>query len=85
MGAIQSALILSTLLLTTFVCSEAQTSSPPSDLGGTSWQLVKFRGSDGKVVTPGDNAKFTIAFDKAGRVWHHPNVDNAHLFCRIKL
>lgn len=33
------------------------------DLGGTSWQLVKFQGSDDKTMTPDDPAKYTIAFE----------------------
>ena len=43
----------------------AQTTQPPASLAGTSWQLVKFRGGDGKVVTP-DN--YTLAFGADGVV-----------------
>ena len=32
-------------------------------LAGTSWQLVKFEGGDGTVLTPDDRAKYTIAFE----------------------
>jgi heat shock protein HslJ/membrane-bound inhibitor of C-type lysozyme len=39
-----------------------------SELGGTSWQLVKFQGSDGKVLTPDDKSKYTIAFGTDGNV-----------------
>jgi para-nitrobenzyl esterase len=35
-------------------------SSP--NLAGTSWQLVKFQGSDGSTLTPEDRSKYTIAF-----------------------
>jgi heat shock protein HslJ len=38
------------------------------DLGGTSWQLVRFEGGDDTVVTPDDKAKYTIAFGADGRV-----------------
>jgi heat shock protein HslJ len=37
--------------------------SPPStslELAGTSWQLVKFQGSDERTLTPDDRAKYTI-------------------------
>ena len=65
MGMLHSALILSLFLFTSFAdIATAQT----SNLGGTSWQLVKFRGGDDAVLTPGDKARFTIAFDKTGSV-----------------
>jgi heat shock protein HslJ len=32
-------------------------------LAGTSWQLVRFEGSDGTVLTPDDRSKYTIAFE----------------------
>ncbi|HEU4341870.1 MAG TPA: META domain-containing protein [Candidatus Binatia bacterium] len=58
-------------LLLVFACS-ARESMPPhnvaADLGGTSWQLVKFQGSDDKTLTPDDRAKYTIAFGTDGRV-----------------
>jgi para-nitrobenzyl esterase len=37
-------------------------------LGGTSWQLVKFQGSDGKTLMPDEKAKYTISFGTDGRV-----------------
>jgi para-nitrobenzyl esterase len=36
--------------------------SAVSGLGGTSWRLVKFQGSDEKTLTPDDKAKYTIEF-----------------------
>jgi uncharacterized lipoprotein YbaY len=45
--------------------------TPPatsSRLAGTSWQLVKFQGSDGTPLTPDDRAKYTIDFDSGGRL-----------------
>lgn len=36
------------------------------DLGGTSWQLVKFQGGDDTVLKPDDKAKYTIAFGTDG-------------------
>jgi len=35
---------------------------------GTSWQLVKFQGSDGKALTPDDKAKYTIEFVADGQL-----------------
>jgi heat shock protein HslJ len=37
-------------------------------LGGTSWQLVRFQGGDGAVLTPDDRGKYTLAFDATGGV-----------------
>jgi heat shock protein HslJ len=37
-------------------------------LGGTSWQLVKFRGGDGATLIADDKAKYTVAFEEDGRV-----------------
>jgi para-nitrobenzyl esterase len=33
-----------------------------------SWQLVRFEGSDGSVLTPDDRTKYTLAFDAKGSV-----------------
>ena len=47
----------------------AQTSKSESvRLGGTSWQLVKFQGGDGTVLTPDDKSKYTLAFGDDGVV-----------------
>ena len=44
--------------------------APPGDagLGGTSWQLVRFRGGDDTVLTPDDKTKYTLAFASDGVV-----------------
>ncbi len=39
-----------------------------TDLGGTTWQLVKFQSSDGTTLTPDDKSKYTITFGTDGRV-----------------
>ena len=46
----------------------AQASSPSTSSGlpGTSWQLVKFQGSDGTTLTPDDGGKYTIEFVGGG-------------------
>src|SRR5687767_14756080 len=46
----------------------AQMAPQPETLGGTSWQLVKFQGGDGKVLTPDDGAKYTVSFGADGKV-----------------
>ena len=57
-------------LLLAFACStHAQTPQENApDLGGTSWQLVKFQGSDDTTLTPDDKAKYTVAFGTDGGV-----------------
>lgn len=52
--------------VTRVVESRHQTGS--ADLGGTSWQLVKFQGSDDTTRMPDDKTKYTIAFGHDGRV-----------------
>lgn len=37
-------------------------------IGETSWQLVKFQGSDGTVLMPDDKTKYTLAFTNDGNV-----------------
>src|SRR5262252_5611690 len=39
-----------------------------AELAGTSWQLVKFHGSDDTILAPDDRAKYTIAFGADGRL-----------------
>jgi len=53
------------------VFAARQQSSQPttsSDLTGTSWQLVNFRGSDGTTLTPDDRAKYAIDFATGGQL-----------------
>jgi para-nitrobenzyl esterase len=45
--------------------------TPKVQLGGigdTSWQLVKFQGGNGTVLTPDDRTKYTLAFTNDGYV-----------------
>jgi len=44
----------------------APTASP--SLQGTAWQLVRFKGSDDRTLTPDDRAKYTIEFGAGGRL-----------------
>ena len=39
-----------------------------ASLGGSSWQLVRFQGGDGTVVTPDDGSKYTLTFGADGAV-----------------
>jgi heat shock protein HslJ len=38
------------------------------NLSGTSWQLVRFQGADGRVLTPDVRSSYTIAFGTDGRL-----------------
>jgi para-nitrobenzyl esterase len=48
-------------------CAQAPEQGSPGDLGGVVWQLVKFQGGDGKVLTP-VGEKTTLEFGADGRV-----------------
>jgi heat shock protein HslJ len=49
--------------------AQGPTPAPASpELTGTSWQLVKFQGGDGKTLTPEDRAKYTIEFAAGGQL-----------------
>ena len=48
--------------------ARSQASLPSPRLEGTSWQLVKFQGSDDTTLTPDDGAKYTIEFGAGGRL-----------------
>ncbi len=52
--------------LTTGLAQRGYSSSTSDDLGGTSWQLVKFQGSDGSTLVAGDRSKYTISFGTNG-------------------
>jgi len=54
---------LATLLLLA-ACASAPQNAPPLD--GTSWQLVKFQGGDGKTLVPDDKSKYTLEFGGNG-------------------
>ena len=46
----------------------AQGPLPSAGLAGTSWQLVKFQGSDDKTLTPDDRSKYAIEFAAGGQL-----------------
>jgi para-nitrobenzyl esterase len=72
--------LFAALLLAIGCGPHAQT--PPqkaaAGLGGTSWQLVKFQGSDDKTLTPDDKAKYTITFETDGRVSARIDCNRGH-------
>ena len=49
-------------------CAQMARQDAATDLGGTSWQLVKFQGGDDRILVPDDRAKYTIAFGADGSV-----------------
>lgn len=55
-------------LLAALACSRADQPRPglesdtPGSLVGTSWQLVKFEGGDGTILTPDEPAKYRMHF-----------------------
>jgi heat shock protein HslJ/membrane-bound inhibitor of C-type lysozyme len=58
-------------LLLGFACgarAQAKPENAAAELGGTSWQLVKFQGSDDTTLVPDDGAKYTIVFGLDGGV-----------------
>jgi para-nitrobenzyl esterase len=59
-------LLGSLLLVACSTFAQAPPPGAPSSLGGTSWRLVKFQGSDDTTLTPDDKAKYTIAFNQDG-------------------
>jgi para-nitrobenzyl esterase len=54
-------------------CAQAPQQGAPDGLGSVVWQLVKFRGGDGRVLTP-VGEKYTLEFGADGRV-------NARIAC----
>ena len=61
-------LVLRVGSLALFACAQVQPQSAAAALGGTSWQLVRFQGGDGAVLTPDDRSKYTLAFAADGVV-----------------
>jgi para-nitrobenzyl esterase len=81
--ALVSDALLAGALLAAVHCRPAQEKDPAAEvvpstgtdsgnagtgLGGTSWQLVKFEGGDGTVLTPDARTKYTISFQPDGRL-----------------
>jgi para-nitrobenzyl esterase len=68
------AVMLAALLAAATIAACDRSGAPPdatkpaASLAGTSWQLVKFTGSDGTRVEPDDRTKYTLAFQADGVV-----------------
>ncbi len=62
------ALTCLTMVLAGPAGAQLPTKPGAADLGGTSWQFVKFQGGDDKILTPDNRAKYTIHFGREGRV-----------------
>jgi metallo-beta-lactamase class B len=56
------------LLAACIPSAQAPPQTAPPTLGGTSWRLVKFQGSDDTTLTPDDKTKYTIEFGADGRL-----------------
>jgi len=61
-------LLFVTALVLTWGCAQMARQDAATELGGTSWQLVKFQGGDDRVLVPDDRSKYTIAFGADGSV-----------------
>jgi|SRR5882672_1909640 len=57
--------LLATLVLV-FACAPIAPQAPSTGLGGTAWQLLRFQGGDGTILTPDDKVKYAIAFNADG-------------------
>jgi para-nitrobenzyl esterase len=62
------ALVLFVVSLVAPGCAQLSPQDAPAKLVGTSWQLVKFQGGDGAVLTPDDKSKYTLGFADDGVV-----------------
>jgi len=60
-----------------------QQSSGGNSLSGTSWQLVKFQGSDDTTFSPDDKSKYTITFGSNGRVTARVDCNRASTSWRV--
>jgi putative lipoprotein len=58
--------------------SQASSPSPSPTLAGTSWQLVKFQGSDDMTRTPDDRSKYNIEFGSGGRLTARVDCNRGH-------
>ena len=63
--------------------SGGQKSKSGDPLSGTSWQLVKFQGSDDTTFAPDDKSKYTIKFGTNGRVTARVDCNRASTSWRV--
>jgi para-nitrobenzyl esterase len=56
----------------------AATPASTTSLAGTSWQLLRFTGSDGKPLEPDDPSKYTLSFEPGGGVIARIDCNRGH-------
>jgi len=59
-------LAIALMALSCTLNGQTPSGTAPASLAGTSWQLVRFQGGDGAVVTPDDGSKYTLTFGADG-------------------
>ena len=59
-------------------CAQFEPQGATGGLGGSSWQLVRFQGGDGSIVTPDDKAKYTLAFGADGSLSARIDCNRGH-------
>jgi para-nitrobenzyl esterase len=64
---VEGNMIATTTLLILILAGPVALAQQSDNLAGTSWQLVKFQGSDGSTFVPDDRSKYTITFGTNGR------------------
>jgi len=64
--------------LAVFERSETGPSASAPPLQGTSWQLINFKGGDGRTLTPNDRTKYTIAFAEGGQLSARVDCNRGH-------
>jgi len=68
MAWVRMAAVAMALCLVACAAVRASQPSRTSELGGTSWRLVRIDVRDGAAVTPDDRTKYTFAFGSDGQV-----------------
>src|SRR5690242_17676401 len=61
-------LVTSSFILALLFTTGLSAQIAPAELGGTSWQLIKFQGGDDTILKPDLPSKYTIGFQADGRV-----------------
>lgn len=83
-SAIRLMLVLASVVMTwALAFAGGQKSSTGNPLSGTSWQLVKFQGSDDTTFSPDDKSKYTITFGSNGRVTARVDCNRASTSWRV--
>ena len=70
--------VLLLLALIASGCAQTPPQTAADGLVGPTWQLVRFRGGDGKVIIPGDRTSYTLAFRADGTVSARIDCNRGH-------